>query len=319
MMRFTKALSAAFLLGCLAFAANIANADIIADDGTWYQKLQRFDNNGQSLGTLSDDVLEASNGMTTGPDGNYYIASGAGVQRYNVVSNKMETFVSSTGSHLSGPEDVAFGADGDLYVSSNNDGHIYRFAGPSAANPGQLVGGTYWGNTGGVGPSGMEWHNGVLYVAHSGWNVVKTFDTTGAQIADFVTVPGNGGLSGAMGLTFGSDGDLYVASNSNGKILRYNGTTGAYIGAFATASNFMPFDIAFNGGYLYASNQVGGNILRFDATTGVQDASWSAILPSGGSARGFVFTQAAPVPEPSSACALFMGLGALVALRRRRK
>ena len=39
---------------------------------------------------------------------------------------------------------------------------------------------------------------------------------------------GSGGLSFPIGLAFGPDDDLYVASFSNSRILRYDGATGAF-------------------------------------------------------------------------------------------
>jgi len=45
--------------------------------------------------------------------------------------------------------------------------------------------------------------------------------------------PGSGGLNGAdNGTIFGPDGNLYVPSYYGNRVLRYNGTTGAYMDAF---------------------------------------------------------------------------------------
>jgi len=43
---------------------------------------------------------------------------------------------------------------------------------------------------------------------------------------------GSGGLDGAAGFAFGPDGNLYVVSNHNSEVLRYDGTTGAFIDTF---------------------------------------------------------------------------------------
>ena len=47
--------------------------------------------------------------------------------------------------------------------------------------------------------------------------------------------PNSGGLTTPVGLTFGPDGDLYAASAGTGEILRYDGESGAFLGAFVAA------------------------------------------------------------------------------------
>ena len=58
----------------------------------------------------------------------------------------------------------------------------------------------------------------------------------------------SGGLALPIGLAFGNDTNLYVASFSNNRVVRFNGITGALIGNFVTAGttglsgpNFMLF------------------------------------------------------------------------------
>src|SRR5206468_3946258 len=78
----------------------------------------------------------------------------------------------------------------------------------------------------------------------------------------------------ALTFAFGPDGNLYVANGCS--ILRYNGTTGAFIDAFVPAC--VPEGIEFNSvrfgpdGNLYASagtyGPAAGSVQRYDGRTG---------------------------------------------------
>src|SRR4029077_4324738 len=86
------------------------------------------------------------------------------------------------------------------------------------------------------------------HVVNGNSNKVSRFDgRTGAHLGDFVAA-GVGGLSLPVGLEFGPDGSLYVASLNNNKIARFNGANGASLGDFVARAagglstpNFMLF------------------------------------------------------------------------------
>jgi DNA-binding beta-propeller fold protein YncE len=64
--------------------------------------------------------------------------------------------------------------------------------------------------------------DGNLYVVSGMTNRVVKFDPlTGTSLGDFVS-SGSGGLSGAIGVEFGPDGNLYVASLNTDIVDRYN-------------------------------------------------------------------------------------------------
>jgi DNA-binding beta-propeller fold protein YncE len=83
-------------------------------------------------------------------------------------------------------------------------------------------------------------------------------------------------------LNFGHDKNLYVSDGFFGtnSVLRYNGTTGAYIGVFATGGGLnVPQDLIFGpDGNLFVHSVLTNRVLRYDGTTG-------APLPAAGQAE----------------------------------
>jgi sugar lactone lactonase YvrE len=124
----------------------------------------------------------------------------------------------------------------------------------------------------------------TISVANASLNEIGTPST-------FVTA-GSGGLSTPFGITMGPDGNLYVASNQ-GEVLRYNGTTGAFLGTFVSKgsgglgfSNYA--DLAFGpDGNLYVASRATTQVLEYNGTTGafmqafVTAGSGGLIYPQG--------------------------------------
>ena len=100
-------------------------------------------------------------------------------------------------------------------------------------------------------------------------NVTRYDRRTGAFISEFVPA-GSGGLSETWGVTFGPDGNLYVASSGTREILQYDGTTGEFLGVFASrGGTFIPIGTVFgDDGNLYVSTVSSSFVLRFDGKTG---------------------------------------------------
>src|SRR5208283_4701468 len=85
-------------------------------------------------------------------------------------------------------------------------------------------------------------------------------------------------ISYPQGLTFGPDGNLYVADNVANSILRYNGTTGTSMGTFAS-TGWDPTSVRFGPDHnLYVSVFYGHMIERYDGTSG---ADLGPFVPSG--------------------------------------
>jgi DNA-binding beta-propeller fold protein YncE len=177
---------------------------------------------------------------------------------------------------------LAYGPDGNLYVTAGSDatGGVYRFNGRTGAYIDEFA------STGGI-PFGLTFGAGGLYVANYSNNDVQRFDaTTGASLGTFVAA-GSGGLSAPRDLTFGPDGNLYVSSPdvtpnlSTSSVLRYNGTTGAFIDTFAIPVDARGLRFGPDGN-LYVASYVGDHILEFNGSTGAS----MGVFASGGGLDG---------------------------------
>jgi hypothetical protein len=87
--------------------------------------------------TAGSGGLSSPGGITLGPDGNVYVADNNGaVLRYNAATGAyISTFVSQGSGGLSGLSGncLAFGPDGNLYVSSANTNQVLEYNGSTGA------------------------------------------------------------------------------------------------------------------------------------------------------------------------------------------
>jgi DNA-binding beta-propeller fold protein YncE len=202
-------------------------------------------------------------GLIFGPhDGNLYVSTGhfqgpgqlKAVLRYDGTTGAfIDQFIAN--GQLTQPHAITFGPDGHFYVGDRllhdasgargAGGRIVRFNGQSGAFIDEFVP----LNSGGLehplahvfGPDANGDGRLDLYVTdEEHGNVVHYDGTTGAFLGEFVP-KGSGGLVLPLGLTFGPDGNLYVADASgldSGPILRFQGPSGSTPGAFMDA--FVP-------------------------------------------------------------------------------
>ena len=240
------------------------------------------------------------------PSGSYLLVTSFdthNVLRYDATTGAfVDEFVPRKSGRLNQPNGLVIGPiDHDLYVTSGLYGGpgrlrgVLRFDGTTGAFLENFAGEDLMRKPGSIlfGPDGN------LYVADhiegAGTNTVQRYDAaTGAFLGDFV--PNNsGGIKNPQGMVFGPDGedggqlDLYVASAGNGKVLRYDGTTGAFRGEFVAGGSGgldHPFGITFGpDGNLYVADgeSLGqGPVLRFQGPSGESPGAFiDTFVPAG--------------------------------------
>jgi Tol biopolymer transport system component len=229
--------------------------------------------NAQILNTPTPSDLDWAADVIVGPNGDIYATgyeSGNVVRFDGTTGAFVEEFVTTTQ-----PVSIAFGPDGNLYVASDL-GHVKRFDGTTGAYIDDFL-------TLGFTPEEMTFgDDGNLYIGQYNPGRIYRFDgETGAPIDGgeaFIDPELTGTTADDINYSeqfaFGPDGNIYVASMTDGKIQRYDGTTGDFIDTFANPGlngagwPRGPTGVAFGpDGHLYVTTV--DRVERYDGTTGL--------------------------------------------------
>ena len=217
--------------------------------------------------------LEGARGFTIGPGGDLFVACSQNAKsqilRYSISGEFKVVF--AQGGGLVHPYEPAFGPEGDLYVTGQDNDAVFRYDGATGAFKSVFVA----ANSGGLkNVRGLTFGpDKNLYVASRDTHAVLRFDgKTGALIDSFVA-PSSGGLARPIQVHFGPDGNLYVGSLGLHAVLRYDGKTGKFIDTFVAAKSGglnAPSGFAFSkvDGDFYVASRLSSQILRYDGKTG---------------------------------------------------
>ena len=120
-----------------------------------------------------------------------------------------------------------------------------------------------------LGPAGVARGQSFVIVSSDFNDSVQMYDLSGNHVRAFVP-GGGGGLDSPQGICVGPDGNVYVSSAANDRVLRYNGLTGAPMGQFQTGGGLdQPWYLRFGpDGDLYVSSSLTSQVLCYDGTSG---------------------------------------------------
>jgi sugar lactone lactonase YvrE len=156
------------------------------------------------------------------------------ITAYSATSGAYQNTFASSATGLSGPEGMVF-AGGNMYVANYTTGNIIELNGTNGHYVSTLA------TVGGA--NGMTLGaDGDLYVASYSSDTVDRITLSGSNLGNFIS---NSPLNAAGDVKFGPNGNLFVVSTGTSQILEYNGTTGQYMGVFASSALIDPDSIVF--------------------------------------------------------------------------
>lgn len=215
-----------------------------AADGTFYvgsfgfAKLYKLDASGNKQ--LEVDMFPRPQKMRLGPDGNLYVGvTDQFIRRVNPSTLTVLDSLPTTGV----VSDLRFGPDGLLYASASGRIDAYDIATGSridfdpstpAIDPFTAL----------FGPGDMAFGpDGDLFIINLR-SILRYDLPTRTLLGEFVPA-GPSSDPNPLSLEFGPDGNLYVARDDE-KIVRYDGTTGAFLGTFIADFNLdRPVEMMF--------------------------------------------------------------------------
>jgi outer membrane protein assembly factor BamB len=172
-------------------------------------------------------------------------------------------------------EDRRCPSGGYLFVDSFNTRDVLRYDEATGAFVNEFAkqnsGGLYSSVDMDFGPGhNLYVSNGLFSNQNRPNDVLKFRGTDGAFLSDFAD---SGQLTDPRGIIFGPDGNLYVADGlDHGQVLRYDGTTGAFIDTFVAPDSgglSHPAQMLFGpDNNLYVDCGDKSEVLRYNGTTG---------------------------------------------------
>lgn len=214
----------------------------------------------------SPSRLYGANGLRTGPDGRIYVAqvTGSQISALDIETGSLET-ISAMGGDIIGPDDVAFGPQGDLFATEPMDGRVSVRG---------IDGRTRILRDDLPAANGITVHRGRLFVneCRVDGRLMELDPAGGAPRVLLDNIP----MPNAM--EFGPDGLLYypvMGTNDIWRIDPEGGEPERVVGDLG-----VPDSVKFDSqGFIISTQVYSGEVLRIDPRTG--ERSVLAALPPG--------------------------------------
>jgi len=195
--------------------------------------------------------------------GNFFMPGGDDILRFNGTTGAL---IGQFGPNISFPLGGTFGPDGNFYATNSDTDTVLKLNGTTGAVINAMFGSAEDAAGLAFGPTGN-----LFVVGSTAPGLLSVLNgTTGALIT---TVDAGGIMNDPEGITRGPDGNIYVA-DGNGAVLKFNGTTGAFMSTFVTAGSgglHNARGVAFGpDGNLYVTDfsTAFPQVLKYNGTTG---------------------------------------------------
>jgi sugar lactone lactonase YvrE len=247
-----------------------------------------------STGTLLGNfTADQPNDMVFYGDYLYATDPSDAIKVYDSLTGELLNTLADSGS-LMNPGTIQISPQGEIVVLNRISGNITLDVFDLAGNPlGTLATGAF--------NDFVFGENGNIFATTAFDAIIELNGMTGLLVGTLAT-----GLSNPNSLAFLPDGTLLVGDGSG--MLQYSGT-GTFLGLFNAA---IPNDFVVGpDGNLYTTDP-SDSVLAYDSVTGALQGTF-AVTPLNPSALAF-----RPIPEPSTASLVALGLVGIAAARRRR-
>ena len=218
-------------------------------------QILKFDMHGQNPSVFMNTNLNWPQDILFVEDSNFVLVSNLGSGTISKHDATTGAYLSDFAGLISGPTRMKIGPDSLIYVLQwSGNGKVKRYA----------FDGSFIDDFTSVGVPqsiGIDWdEEGFLYVSSYSGDLVRKFDTTGADMGIFI----GSSLIGPTNIWFDLDGDLLVSDYDGTSVKRFD-STGNYVNEFITGLSRSEGIAFLPNGDLLIGNGSTASVKQFDS------------------------------------------------------